>query len=447
ILKTDDLGEKEMKRFASIPGMICLNALVILILLEIGLRISGWVFLVLQHQNNQFRLKSNGHVVIMCIGESTTALGGDHSYPSQLSEILKQTFPSKDIVVINKGIPGQNSSYILKYMEQWLDEYDPDMVLVMMGINDEVTTLIPFQDDGSLNIFQKTLRQLRLTKLFLWLKSALIERLTARTPSASDDIQIRRQQIAKNLALYFKAIEYQKNGQIGQSIRLYTYLLAERDPEVLRHDIEIRLIRLLEEEGNYDALVRLMPFISHYKWKTGWLDQVCRSDQGAELVKDRISSVTSKKPNETALYNYLSHCYQVLGKDQEAEQYREHARVLRSRYYSPDEKKNYINLIKMLKKRNVIGIYIQYPLMDITPLKMMVNEYISDDSIFIENKVNFEEALREYGYDRIFYDRFAGDFGHCTELGNRILAESIADRTGEILEKMQRPPSHPVIEK
>ena len=47
--------------------------------------------------------------------------------------------------------------------------------------------------------------------------------------------------------------------------------------------------------------------------------------------------------------------------------------------------------------------------------------------IFVDNEMVFRKALKQASYDEYFTDMFAGDFGHCTPKGNRLLAENIAN--------------------
>jgi hypothetical protein len=47
--------------------------------------------------------------------------------------------------------------------------------------------------------------------------------------------------------------------------------------------------------------------------------------------------------------------------------------------------------------------------------------------IFVDNERIFKDAVKKEGYGAYFIDTFGGDFGHCTEKGNRLLAENIAD--------------------
>jgi hypothetical protein len=47
--------------------------------------------------------------------------------------------------------------------------------------------------------------------------------------------------------------------------------------------------------------------------------------------------------------------------------------------------------------------------------------------IFVDNEKIFKDAVARNGYRDYFRDIFGGEFGHCTEKGNRLLAENIAD--------------------
>ena len=106
-----------------------------LILLEVGLRIAGAFVLYLQEQHNHLSFNKNEYR-ILCLGESTTALGGEDAYPRQLEVMLNAQGRQRKFTVINKGIISTTSNYILTHIDQNLDTYKPKMVIVMMGIND-----------------------------------------------------------------------------------------------------------------------------------------------------------------------------------------------------------------------------------------------------------------------------------------------------------------------
>jgi len=91
----------------------------------------------LQEYKNLKVMRQKDLIRILCLGESTTASGGDYSYPSQLEKILNEKMPGLKFIVINKGIPAVNTSYIVEHLIENLNRYNPDIVVTMMGCNDE----------------------------------------------------------------------------------------------------------------------------------------------------------------------------------------------------------------------------------------------------------------------------------------------------------------------
>ncbi len=107
------------------------------ILLEVLLRLGGWAFHA-QHQRRAVRaMQREGSIDILCIGESTTAMGGDGSYPAQLERILNERSGSSTFRVVNGGVPGVDSSVLIARLDEALRSYEPDIVVAMMGANDD----------------------------------------------------------------------------------------------------------------------------------------------------------------------------------------------------------------------------------------------------------------------------------------------------------------------
>ncbi|MFH1519184.1 MAG: tetratricopeptide repeat protein [Candidatus Omnitrophota bacterium] len=138
--------------------------------LELGLRLGGFIFLSLQEYRNRIAIKQKNTYRIMCLGESTTA-GGDFSYPFQLEEILNQRDTGIRFTVINKGVPGINTAYILTSLEDNLNQYQPDMVITMMGANDGRDSMayrdIPNQRARALFNSLRTYKLIKLLKLHI----------------------------------------------------------------------------------------------------------------------------------------------------------------------------------------------------------------------------------------------------------------------------------------
>ncbi|MFA5374015.1 MAG: tetratricopeptide repeat protein, partial [Candidatus Omnitrophota bacterium] len=150
-----------------------------LILLELGLRLAGFGFLSLQERRNRLLARQKGRYTIMCVGESTTAVGGAYSYPSQLQEILNQRRIGVRFSVINKGVPGIHTSEILNRFGSDLDAYHPDMVISMMGSGDSGPHM-PYEVvvPKAMNFF----RSFKVYKLALSLGSRIAKGLKAAIP-------------------------------------------------------------------------------------------------------------------------------------------------------------------------------------------------------------------------------------------------------------------------
>lgn len=124
--------------------LIIFGVILAVVLLEAALRMAGAVVLYLQERHNHLSFKQEEYR-ILCLGESTTALGGEDSYPSLLEKMLNAQNRQKKFTVINEGIISTTSDYILKHIDRNLDMYKPQLVVVMMGINDKAYLHNPYK--------------------------------------------------------------------------------------------------------------------------------------------------------------------------------------------------------------------------------------------------------------------------------------------------------------
>ncbi|MBF0386082.1 MAG: hypothetical protein HQL27_09490, partial [Candidatus Omnitrophica bacterium] len=83
-----------------------------LLLLEIILRLGGVLYSSFR-KNNNFKYAPGGAYKILCLGESTTMMGEDSSYPRQLENFLNSHSDKIKFKVINGGIAGIQTSGIL----------------------------------------------------------------------------------------------------------------------------------------------------------------------------------------------------------------------------------------------------------------------------------------------------------------------------------------------
>ena len=93
-------------------------------------------------------------------------------------------------------------------------------------------------------------------------------------------------------------------------------------------------------------------------------------------------------------------------------------------------KKNYNYIIQEIYRNNENSLVfpMQYPTLSVEKLKQDLKDSpYYDKLIFISNEENFKQALQTHKTEDIFRDMFAGTFGHCTEFGNTLIAENVAE--------------------
>jgi len=151
-------------------GLIFLGIFLTLLILEVGLRISGFVFLALQRQDNRIVYEMEDIYSILALGESTTAnlRDGQSSWPEELGIILNSRGKDIEFSVFNEGTPSITTSEILSKLEHNLDKYKPAMVITMMGTND-VGVPDEYKDTltSKFNLFLKEFRTFKLAKFIM----------------------------------------------------------------------------------------------------------------------------------------------------------------------------------------------------------------------------------------------------------------------------------------
>jgi tetratricopeptide (TPR) repeat protein len=130
-------------------------------------------------------------------------------------------------------------------------------------------------------------------------------------------------------------------------------------------------------------------------------------------------------PNDEYIYSLSAVFYEETGKYRSADEcYRESGNLM-MRHYNPVTRNNYLKLKGILDKRGIKLVCMQYPVRMVKPLKEIFPD--KNGIIFVDNEKIFKDAIRESSYTALFKDNFAGDFGHCTDKGNRLIAENAAN--------------------
>ncbi len=463
-------------------GLVLFGIFLCLVLLESGLRIGGAIFYFLQESENLRSLRANGYR-IMCLGESTTA----KQYPPFLEEALNRRGKDIKFSVIDKGMPSVNTDVILEQLEVNLDKYKPDLVVVMMGINDQGLHM-PQQVKGSSG-FVQWLFSLRVCKLARFLRlhlTAKMQEIRTAKPSAvqapglsEPPAEVKGKKL-KNFGLSSgqellgvsggrHSADEQKflsdgwdafsRGDQEQAEKAFNEVLAKNPRNAQAYyglswiyrstnrweSVEALLLKVIELTSGdavvYCSLGDLYLFQKKY-------EQAEAAYKKAEFFNNKNENVTfslvyiymiqkryadaekelkwyiEKNPKNDRCYRRLMLFYQEMGKAKEAAVYEPTVKSLDDDFYSLFTVTNYRNLKAILDRRKIKLVCVQYPMRKVSVLKKIFAS--SDGVFFVDNEGVFKAAVAGGHIHEYFLDMFGGDFGHCTSLGNKLLAEQIA---------------------
>jgi len=415
-----------------------LSILVFLLTLEILLRLNGVFDLSYQSYLNHKRV-SAGHVyTIMCIGDSNTYLGGENSYPSQLEKILNERTGGLKFKVINQGLPAAPSKVIMDSFEPWLGKYSPDMVVSMMGANDRHPIVLSPNQKNFFK-FLAPLRSLKIYKLFegivikikdhvrSWVPGQPAPKPNVPPPTPFKVVP------KKYVQLLMLGLDAKNNGNCDAAEYILTNLLGDPDLDItFQQRVDSELRQCYMQQKKYPELMDTLRFnFNIWDYDVGSTDNVrelCTTGQAKEEVIGLLTDLIALYPKSVALNGLLGACYAEYGESALAAPYLQKIKQMRSLGDMAILKQDYLKLHRILKQHKIKGVYVQYPLRDVNDLKRLLSaEDDYDKMIFVDNEGPFQEALKPDQYYTYFTDRNYDDMGHCTPLGNHILAGNIAD--------------------
>jgi tetratricopeptide (TPR) repeat protein len=492
-----------------------------LIILEVGLRLGGFIATSLQERRNKISIRKKGAYRILCLGESTTA----GQYPPFLEEELNSRNIGIKFSVIDKGVNGAITPTILAKLESNLDAYHPDMVITMMGLNDYGPHMPPeftIRNQKPITFWQ-SLRVYKLAKL-LWLhlttrlwKTGLSRRNNQPKPLSSQNNPQRteaelkqaialnpkkhsafvdlarfyrnqdrlreaeaiiKQAIALNIkkpTVYLAYAElarcYRKLGKLSEAERVLKQAIAiePKWPSVYMPYAE--LARFYQDQGRLSEAEEVLRQATRLNFKEPTVYLVYAGlvrfyrETGrladAEETFRQAAALDTKRSSLHVVYAELVRFYRETGRLSEAEEVFKQAialnpregrllyRALKLLYaemvnpvfardydnkiqesglvnYGPVTVDNYRKLKAILDKRSIVYICVQYPMRNSASLKKIFPDG-AENIVFVDNEEIFMNAVVQGRYEDYFRDMFGGDFGHCTDKGNRLLAENIAN--------------------
>jgi tetratricopeptide (TPR) repeat protein len=502
------LARSHVTRARRLAGALC-SVLFGLALLEGLLRLAGVGFLWVQNARNQDALDRPGTYRVLCLGESTTALGGPTAYPAQLEQILNDTVGGERFTVVNRGVPGINSAGILADLPGNLDRYRPHAVVAMMGINDRPGIEARFQVGDSWRV-------VKLFKLLLVLarergedvpdpcapcsshcrpgrrpldfasRSALQDRVRIRQGRRPDDparlLDLTTLQLE---AGKFSAAERSARRVLGVEPNSVQGLLTLAEAQVMQghfDDADAAFRRALEIAPDSEmvrckgaslyaltrrfddaaaALAEVLERNGHHEHTRGYLSSVELFRAGVYEREGRLDEAERALTKLLEAGGRPSLIYGQLGRIAEKQGRMEHARRYRERSVEESvvasgisTRRTYRALEAELDRRGILLVALQYPLRPLSALKSLLAD--QPGVLFVDAERPFRDALEHAPYEHYFSDRFAGDFGHFTPAGARLLADQVAgailryagdgnERNVAILDTSRRPASDTLV--
>jgi len=144
--------------------------------------------------------------------------------------------------------------------------------------------------------------------------------------------------------------------------------------------------------------------------------------EAEELLKKALE-INPK--NDDINYQLQELLYNKNKKRKAADGYSQKINKIDTGWYQPVTIQNYRTLKKIVTKKGIKLVSIQYPMRSVEPLKKIFKD--KESLVFVDNEKIFEEAVARENYEKYFIDRFGRNFGHCTVKGDRLLAENAAN--------------------
>lgn len=436
--------------------LVLVGLLLALVLAEVGMRLAGLMLMSSQRRGSHVRQGDAAAVRILCLGESTSAEvfsdHGDQSWPKVMERALNRSPGALRYRVYNTAVPGLITSVIAADLDRRLAQYQPHLVVSMIGVNDR--NLGTRYSDS-----RAPWRGLRVYKLLCW----LMEAYGGHQPPDSWDVLSKNQSEAYLQKLRHNSEQIMKLLAAGDeaaaaarlvSVRkehsdLGAHVFAEigtRSDQRGRTTQAIRVLMTAYSRGEPDLwlLQRITNFLA-YEANTEETQRLSR--RAVELfARDH----DARQPG-VRLVSHFASIYTNISAQVPAMD-----RVLKKHGVRKDSSSahqntvhNYRVIHDKLSKAGVRWVAMAYPLTSVDALRnVFSNEPLGKfptfydalqrrypqltikpryrDIVFVENRDNFERALRTHSFEQLFSDRFGTSFGHTTDLGHRLIGENVA---------------------
>lgn len=380
-----------------------------------------------KNHKSKEQFKNNQNINVVCIGESLTA--------DQYTKYLEQDLEEKGITnvkVIDEGVGGINSDYIIdNVLNQVIEKDKPDIIVSMMGLMDESKD---YRKIKALPVKSKILSLFYFYKFFntnIKQNKQKIEEPDNSTINIHVDIELDKK--------YQKALAYYNNKEYDKAIEI----LKELDFEShIQKNVEHSMIDALKLSGKTKEVQDyvLKKLDKDIMFNLGQTIIIALETDNAEILK-KVFNLKNKELFKKVVINSLQYVYILKECMKRFELYEELDElnkilnnidnkdiVFEDKRLNPYTEKaiyNYRKLVETCKQKNIKLIIMSYPTLPVFPYKLFFKDF--DNITYVSNQENFEKALKEKLYFDIFRDSFAGNFGHCTDFGNKLISKNLAN--------------------
>lgn len=419
--------------------LILLGCLAAVVLLEAGMRAAGGIISAYQSLRNRQAVSNDGSIRLLCLGESTTFFGSyNYAYPAILEKELNNRTGGRVYRVYNEGHIGTDSDEILEDLRDNLERYRPQAVIVMMGINDGIGA--DAEQQGRTGRFH----QLRVVRLWALARRHWKEKFRTKQNRkivergyrllSDGDVEEARETVdrARRAGVPPAEVEalaghiyWLADGDFDRATAAYEKALGHDDGREWLYEDYFQVLYYGQRFEEAAALMRRM-LARFPKSEDGYrnLAKVYLQMQEYAKLKSVLKTAQEQVPDDPVMMRIRAAYHLARGETDLAEQYFDRYAAYEAQHANPRTVANYRELRDAVTAAGARLVAVQYPLRDIAPLRVMLDN--DPRVVFVSNRTNFKDAVMAHGYGYLFTDQFAGDFGHLSDAGNRLLADTVA---------------------
>ncbi|MEA5000256.1 MAG: hypothetical protein VB017_00045 [Endomicrobiaceae bacterium] len=431
--------------------LVFFGILFALVSLEILLQTSSFVISVVNHVNNSKTLKflrDKEQVTILCVGESTTFA----QYPKQLVDYLNEHI-KKDFVVIDCGVPGTNVENITARIDSQIKTYNPDIVISMMGANDatlqekQIYKKYPFKTVELFMLIKRHIESLAAEKLYAD-EQNIDYSMMVDSYFNSGEKPVKLIKILEKNPKDIKALEglisIYRTRKDYANVEKYADMFLTTHPYTNNMFVYFMLTDVYIQQKKYESAYNFILSII----MNDNITNEQKNEYFSKIVESYISFATTQqlveyynllvnKKMQTAILNDL---YKYLKKNNVEVSYYDYVnrydKIRNIPNFETEEiKQSYLLFAQKVTDKDVIYICMGYPTVSIEKFRNFFRDTkLRDKIIFVSNEENFKKKLESLPYYDLFVDNFGGTFGHCTALGNKLIAETVGKKIVDMVD-------------